>query len=655
MNSVKKREFLDLISIEEAKLIIQENFKWTPTTEILSLQNSKNRILAEDIIASMDIPPFDRSRMDGYAVNSEDTYSIDENNPATFRVIESIQAGDVSKKTLKEPYTCIEIATGALIPRGTNAVVMIEYTSKVSESNIEIFRPVTPQENIDSAGTDIMFGETVLRSGQSITSIRTGILAALGINEVSVLSKLVVGVLSSGNELRKPGQTLPMGCIYDSNSIILVNLLSDLGVDVKDLGICPDDLEELKTIIEDNLPNIDILLISGGTSAGEGDYSYRVITELGGNLLFHGVSSQPGKPLAAGIIRSKLIVTLPGFPASAIFSFNTVISPLIREWITNPVEDAIKIKALVSQKIRNNSGRTQFKLVHLLKDKKIYRVVPVKGTSGSVSALERADGFITIPENISILNPGEIVEISLFQKKLFLSDLVFVGSHDFVIDRLFREFKRKHPEFNTKLIFSGSSGGLSSLSREECDIAGCHLLDDEKNEYNLPFIKKIQITDKIEVIKGYNRMQGLYVPKGNPKQIKSINDLLRPDIVFMNRIEGSGTRILLDSLLKNLADQKKTSFEKIQKQINGYFTVASSHSATVNAVARGIIDVSIGIKSFAQLIDIDFIPLTEERYDLLISKKSKEKPSVKILLSIFSSEEFRKTIQNEVGETKWLS
>jgi putative molybdopterin biosynthesis protein len=655
MNSIKKREFLDLITIEEAKLIIQENFKWTPTTEILSLLESKNRILAKDIVASMDIPPFDRSRMDGYAVNSDDTYSIDENNPATFRVIESIQAGDISKRTLKEPNTCIEIATGALIPRGTNAVVMIEYTSKISENSIEIFRPVTPQENIETAGADIMFGETVLRSGQLLTSIRVGILAALGINEVAVFSQLVIGVLSSGNELRKPGQTLPMGCIYDSNSIILVNLLKDLGVNVIDLGICPDDLQKLKTTIEDNLSNIDILLISGGTSAGEGDYSYRVITELGGNLLFHGVSSQPGKPLAAGIIRSKLIVTLPGFPASAIFSFNTVITPLIREWITNPAKDSIKIKALVSQKIRNKTGRTQFKLVHLLKDKESYRVVPVKGTSGSVSALERADGFITIPENISIINPGEIVEISLFQEKLFLSDLVFVGSHDFVIDRLFREFKRKYPEFNTKLVFSGSSGGLSSLSREECDIAGCHLLDDEKNEYNLPFIEKIQIADKIVVINGYNRIQGLYVPKGNPKNIQGIDDLLRPDVVFMNRIEGSGTRILIDSLLKKLAYQKNTSLDKIQKQIKGYFTVASSHSATVNAVARGIIDVSIGIKSYAQLFDIDFIPLTEERYDLLISKKSIEKPSVKSLLSIFTSEKFHKTIQNELGKTKWLS
>jgi putative molybdopterin biosynthesis protein len=659
MSPSNKREFLELISIEKAQKLIFENYKWTPVVESVSLELAKNRILMEDIISSIDIPPFDRSRMDGYAVVARDTYSIDETNPITFRIIESLKAGEVSDVTLNEPFTCIEIATGAIIPRGANAVVMVEYTSLKDDNEVEIFRPVFPQENIEFAGSDIMYGETVIRSGEIISSVKTGILAALGIQRVKVLKKLIVGVLSTGDEIRRPDDNgLDNGCIYDSNSIILRNLLDDMGVISKDLGICPDDMSKLKNVVKKALKTVDILLISGGTSAGEGDYSYRVITDLGGRQLFHGVSSKPGKPLSAGIINNKLIITLPGFPSSAIFSFNTVVAPLLSTWSKSPMKDLVRVKAKISQPMKNNSGRFMFKLVHLLKSEKSneYCLFPVKGTSGSVSVLERADGYISIPENVSILNYGELVDVTLFQKQVNIADLVFAGSHDFVIDKLFREFSKKYPKFISKLVFVGSSGGLSALSREESDIAGSHLLDDEKNEYNIPFLEKFQILDKVTIIKGYIRTQGFYVAKGNPKKIKAIDDLLRSDITFMNRIEGSGTRLLIDRLLNSIREKHNfKSFEDLQKHIRGYYSVASSHSATVSAVARGVVDVSIGIRSFAKLFDVDFIPLAEERYDLVIRNKSIEKPAIKALLDLFKSKNFRTSIEQEIGEINWQS
>ena len=660
MKSSEKREFLKLISIDEAQRIIFGNFKEPLIVETVPLENAKNRILMEDIVAPLDIPPFDRSRMDGYAVRADDTYAIEETEPGTFSVIDSIKAGETSDKIIKEPFTCIEIATGAVIPKGANSVVMVEYTSSKNDGTVEIFRPVSPQENIESAGSDIMYGETVIRVGQLISSVHLGILAALGISEIKVLKKINVGVLSTGNELRRPtGQTLESGCIYDSNSIILRNLLHELGTSTIDYGVCPDDMDEMKKVVKKALDEVDILVMSGGTSAGEGDYSYRVITELGGNQLFHGVSSKPGKPLSAGIIKNKLIVTLPGFPSSAIFSFNTVIAPLIRQWSKNDAKDLPQVKAVVGLKINNDSGRTQFKLVHLLKDENtnIYRLFPVKGSSGSVSVLEKADGFITIPSNVSILSSGDYVNVTLFQNEVTLSDLVFVGSHDFVIDRLFREFRKLYPQYRTKLVFVGSSGGLASLNRNECDLAGSHLLDEETGEYNISFIKKLNLMDRVEIIQGYYRIQGLFIAKGNPKNIKGIIDLLRPDIRFMNRTEGSGTRVLLDSLLKKLLTENKDfhSFEDIKKHINGYQTVASSHSATVNAVARGVIDVSIGIKSYANLFDVDFIPLTDERYDLVMNKNSLNKPEIKSLLDLFTSKEFRKLIDGQNVSIKWVT
>jgi putative molybdopterin biosynthesis protein len=655
MNIPKKREFLNLITIDEAQKIIFSNFKINLETEMISLEKSKNRILMDDITASMDIPPFDRSLMDGYAVNSEDTYSIDETHPQIFTVIGNIKAGYSSLKSLTQPFTCYEIATGAPIPKGANAVIMVENTSKKSNNEVFLFKPVYPHENIDSAGSDIMFGETILRSGQILSPVKLGILASLGIESVRVQNRIKVGVLSTGDEIRRPGHSLQYGCIYDSNSIILRNLLDDIGVQAIDLGICPDNISELNSVIRSNIDSVDILLLSGGTSAGEGDYSYRVITELGGRLLFHGISSKPGKPLAAGIVFNKLIIALPGFPASAIFSFKTVITPLLINWSRVSSEGLNKISAIVNHKIINSSGRTQFKLVNVIKSGSLFRIYPVKGNSGSVSALEHSDGFITIPEQVSMLSKGESVEVTLFHKFLTVPDITFVGSHDFVIDRLFTFFKSSFPNFNTKLIFVGSSGGLASIGRDECDIAGSHLLDEETNEYNFPFIDKMNITSKVKVIKGYYRIQGLYVAKGNPKKVSSVEDLLRQDLTFMNRIEGSGTRILLDSLLKKLANRIDLPFDLIKKKIKGYNSVASSHSATVNAVSRGIVDVSIGIKTFADMFNIDFIPLSEERYDLIINENSFEKESIKMLLKTFESKEFRIYLTNFVSEVKWIN
>ncbi|MHA2330331.1 MAG: molybdenum cofactor synthesis domain-containing protein [Candidatus Hodarchaeales archaeon] len=383
-----KREFLDLITIDEAQKIIKQNYTWNPSFEVIPLNSSKGRIIAENIAAKIDSPPFDRSLMDGFAVRAEDTFDIDETHSKKFKIIDSVPAGKVSNTSLACPFTCIEISTGAPIPQGANAVAMVEYSSKVSDKEVTIFRSVTPHENIDPAGSDIMYGETLLRNGDILDSVRLGILASLGVSSVKVLSKIKVGILSSGNELRRPGEHLPIGCLYDSNSIVLSMLTEESGAFPVYLGICPDDLEILKETILSHIEHIDIFLISGGTSAGEGDFSYRIIRELGGKLLFHGVSMKPGKPLAVGLIKDKLFFTVPGFPASAIFSFSTVIAPLFREWTRTSVPPGKTIEAVINQKLRSTLGRTQFKLVHVMKKGNSFTAYPVKGTSGSMSMLE---------------------------------------------------------------------------------------------------------------------------------------------------------------------------------------------------------------------------------------------------------------------------
>ncbi|MFX0184491.1 MAG: molybdopterin-binding protein, partial [Candidatus Hodarchaeota archaeon] len=300
MNKNDRREFLDLVSVTKAKKIIQENFLWAPSVEILSLDKAKRRILTKDIIAKIDTPPFDRSLMDGFAVRAKDTFEIDETNPRIFRIIDTVPAGKISNKSIQNSFECIKIATGAPIPLGANAVVMVEYTSEKQDNTVEIYKPVSPYENIDPSGSDIMYGETILRKGDILNSVRLGILASLGIEHVDVQSKLKVGILSSGDEIRSPGHKLSPGCLYDSNSTVIANLVEESGGVPQFLGISPDNLDIIRNIISTNLKKVDIILISGGTSAGEGDFSYRVIDELGGKLLFHGVSMKPGKPLATG-------------------------------------------------------------------------------------------------------------------------------------------------------------------------------------------------------------------------------------------------------------------------------------------------------------------------------------------------------------------
>lgn len=649
----KKREFLNLIPIKEAQQIIQTNFSWIPIKESISIKEALNRVLASDITAPIDNPPFDRSLMDGFAVRAEDTFDIDETHPKTFKIIDTVPAGRPSNIKINNSLNCIEISTGAPIPSGADAVIMVEHTSRISDSKVKIFRGASLYDNIDPQGSDIMYGETVLREGNILTPVRLGIIAALGLNKIEVNKQLRVGILSSGDEIIPLGSTLTPGSLYDSNSTVLEGLLKEIGIVPINFGICPDNPKKLMNSISQAIKKVDILLISGGTSAGEGDYSYRSITDLGGNLLFHGVAMKPGKPLAVGILKDSLIVTLPGFPASAILSFNSVILPLIHKWMKIPIKQRDNINALLKQKIRNTTGRTNFKHVHIIKDNDKFVVFPVRGTSGSLTMLERADGFLTIEENKEFLLSGDRVDVALLKDKMILPDVVFIGSHDFIIDHLFKIFRKKYPEYHIKLIYVGSSKGFSAINIGECDIAGVHLLDEKTGEYNLPFIDKWNMREKITLIKGYTRLQGLYVPKGNPKRIKNLKDLLNKEITFLNRNKGSGTRILLDILLSKLNLQDNLSQKNMKKLLKGFSTVAYSHSATANAVAQGRVDVSIGIKIYANLLGIDFIPLSEEKYDFLVRKKSQLKPGLRKLFDLFHSSDFRQSVNNLIGKVEW--
>lgn len=645
---MKRKVFRSLVSIEEAKRRLRIHYTPKPVgVEVIPLRASYGRVLAEDIVAEIDVPPFDRSVMDGYAVHADDTYEADEENPVRLIVIGSVGAGEKPEITLGKGEA-VEISTGAPIPRGANAVVMVEYTSLKGDV-LDVYRSVSPGENIMAAGSDMMAGELILRSGTFLTPRETGVIAALGLEKVCVFRKPRVGVMSTGNELVEPGVPLEFGKIYDINAYSISDSVRECGGDPVFIGIVKDDMCEIRERIEAALEDLDVLIISGGTSAGVRDLLYRVINEVGRpGILVHGIAVKPGKPTIIAVADGKPIFSLPGYPTSALMIFNIFVAPVIRAMAgLNPETERKTILAKTSGRIFTTGGRREYLPVNLVRTKEYeYRAYLVPGGSGAITSLAKADGFIEIPENRRFLEEGEAVEVNLFSSEVKPADLMFIGSHCLGVDVILRLMREQNPSFLYKVINVGSSGGLAAIRRGEADIAGTHLLDEKTGEYNVPFLGEYGIEEKAVLVRGYIRKQGLIVSEGNPKKIKGLRDLFRNDVIFINRNLGSGTRILLDTGLKTVAEREGVTLGDLVSRIRGYYTEAKSHAAVAAAVAMGKADVGLGIKAAAEKYGLGFIPVVDEHYDFAVNVERLGKRVVKVFIGTLRSEEFKQRLMS---------
>ncbi|RLI29967.1 MAG: molybdopterin biosynthesis protein, partial [Candidatus Hecatellales archaeon] len=458
-----------------------------------------------------------------------------------------------------------------------------------------------------------------------------------------------VVIYSTGEELEEPGVPLKPGKIYDVNRFSLSAAVEEAGCQPSPRSILPDDYGKLKEAILEGVKEADVVLVSGGTSAGAGDLLYRVLEELSGGLLFHGVAVKPGKPTAAALIEGKPVFALPGYPSSALMVFLRLVKPVLRFLAgLPPFEEEELVEARVGEKIFSVQGRLEFLPVHLVSGREGLTVFPAKLAPGAVSALASADGFIEIGEEKAFLEEGEKVKVRLFSRRLMLPDLTIIGSHCLGLELLLKLLREKHPEFTVKTVWVGSSAGLSALRRGEADLAGIHLLDEKTGQYNLPFIEEFGLKGRVALFSGYLRRQGFMVASGNPKGFKGLEDLLRPDIKMINRNPGSGTRILLDFHLKRLAESQGLTLEELTVKIEGYEVEARSHSAVAAAIAQGKADVGLGIETAASLYGLDFIPLAMEHYDFAVNLESLEKPAVKAFLSLLSSKEFKEALTGKV-------
>jgi putative molybdopterin biosynthesis protein len=566
-------------------------------------------------------------------VQASDTFGASEEAPRSVRPnAEVLTPGMVPTEVVASGRAMV-IATGAMVPRGADAVVMVEHTEVVESGSarmVEISRAVTAGDNVSYAGTDIARGETVLRAGQLLTSREIGVLAAIGVAEVRVCRRPRVAILSTGDEIVPPGSPLPLGAIYDSNAAIIGAAVAELGAQPVQLGVVRDDERALNDALTKAL-QYDAVLLSGGTSKGAGDLSYRVASRLGDpGIVAHGVALKPGKPICLAVSQGKPVVILPGFPTSAIFTFHEFVAPVIRAFAGLPPERRQVVNATLPMRVNSERGRTEYLLVGLVQGDDGLRAYPMGKGSGSVTTFSGADGFITIDQHTEILDAGAAVPVQLLAQRLEPADLVIIGSHcvglDALVGRLIRQGVRP------KVLYVGSMGGLKAAQRGECDIASVHLMDPATGQYNRPLL-----TEGLTLVPGYRRLQGLVFRAGDRRFVgNSATDavaaaLADPECTMVNRNAGSGTRVLIDKLLG-------------ARRPPGHGVQTKSHNAVAAAVQQGRADWGVAIDTVARQYGLGFIALREEHYDFIVPGARLERPAVRAFRDLLAEPAMRQQL-----------
>jgi putative molybdopterin biosynthesis protein len=642
----ERKIFRELQSLENAAATFWAAYKPSEiSVEKLSIKDVLGRVLAVDVFSEIDVPGFDRAAMDGFAVTAESTFGVNDQNPVRLRVLGEVEAGNAVANSISKDEA-FEIATGAPIPRGVDAVVMVEYTKRIGDE-VEVYRSVTPGENVTGTGSDIMTGELILRKYQVITPREIGLLAAAGIPEVQVYRKPLVAIFSSGDELIKPGDAFTFGRVYDTNGPAVAASVAECGGEARFLGILPDDYGVVKKRLEAALEDADIVISSGSTSSGPGDLFYRVVDELGEpGVLVHGLTLKPGKPALIGIAHGKPIFGLPGYPTSALMIFHVLVAPIIRR-LSNMVESSPdKVAARAPQKFFKARGRRELLPVQLIAGSDgEFIAYPMQSGSGAISSFSLADGFVDLPEGQEYVEEGEKMRVQLFGKGLSPPSLVAIGSHCVGLDIAFTLLRARDPGFLGRTINVGSVGGYRAVNRGEPDLAGVHLQDEETGEYNVPFISRFGLEKSAVLVRGYDREQGLIVKRGNPKEIRRVEDLLRDGVLFINRNKGSGTRLLIDRHLSKLASSLGTDLETLSGKIQGYGYEAKTHSAVAAAVRNDRADVGFGIRTVAEVPGLEFVKLDDEKYDFLIPRERMSKKSVVAFLDLLKSNEFSNALR----------
>jgi putative molybdopterin biosynthesis protein len=626
----EQEQFLEVVDRDTAERRWQDAIRPEPLgPETVPLSCALGRVLADDVTADVDVPSFDRSNVDGYALRAEETFGASEDSPIRLGLSgDEIPTGVIPSRPV-ESGSAMSIATGGMLPRGADAVLMVEH-GRIEGDCLVVTRPVAPAAHLSFAGTDVARGEIVLRRGMTLTSRETGVLAAIGCATVSVVRRPRVAILSTGDEVIAPGTPPRPAAVYDANATLLADAVRELGCVPIQLGIVGDDEAALETALERGLAEGDVLILSGGTSKGAGDLCYRALASRTPGIVVHGVALKPGKPVCLGAVGNTPIAILPGFPTSAIFTFHEFVAPVLGKLAGRGAAQRVAIDATMAVRCNSERGRTEYLLVGLIPRDGGFSAYPMGKGSGSVTTFSRADGFIVIPRQQEFVDRGERVKVTPLGRDLEPANLVVIGSHCVGLDFLLGEMARGG--HRSKTLWVGSQGGLDAAARGECDLAGVHLLDPETDVYNTPFLPP-----GVRLLSGYGRMQGLVYRRDDDRFAgRPVTDAVDlacrlPSCLMVNRNRGSGTRVLLDGLLRD-------------RRPAGSAVEVRSHNAVAAAVVQGRADWGVAIEPVARLYGLGFLPLRAERYDFAIPSDRWDLPSVAAFRNLLAQDETRERL-----------
>jgi len=630
--SSRRNIYLKMKNLKEARKILFDRFPFSRPLpkEMTSVPDAVGRVLSEPVTAVISSPNFHLSAMDGIAVKAANTFGASETRP----------------KELVIDKDAFYVNTGHVMPENTNAVIMIEHVNDLGQNRIEIEAPAFPWQNVRKVGEDIVATELLFPHNHVITPYCVGALLSGGIFAVPVSKKPKILVIPTGSELVDWRETsledLKPGQVLETNSFVLGKLIESCGGTFTRHDMLTDDPKKLKQAILDAVNgDFNMVLTVGGSSAGSEDYTRNVIDDLG-HVMIHGVTIMPGKPVIIGAIKDKPIFGIPGYPVSAIVVFEQFVAPLISMILGQPAKERPWVQVKPTRKIASRLGLEEFIRVKLGSVGNEIVATPLPRGAGCITTLTEADGIIRVPNNIEGINPHEPVTAELLRPLSSINNtIVVVGSHDNTLDILADQIRTGHGDLTLSSSHVGSMGGLMAIKKGVCHLAGSHLLDTEDGTYNISYLKKYLPDVGVKIVNLVFRDQGLIVPPGNPKSINGIEDLSRDDIIFINRQAGSGTRILFDYRLKQMGIDPSN--------VSGYENEEFTHMSVAVAVLSGAVDVALGIYAAAKALNLDFIPVVTEQYDLIIPEIFYESENIRILLETINSPEFKKRVQTLGG------
>jgi len=609
-------------------------------SETVPLEHALGRVTAEAVWAKQSSPHYHAAAMDGYALRAVYTDGASDRVPVDLSVESRAKYVD----------------TGDAIPSWADAVIPIELVEPIPPSSdlrncehIRIRSAVSPWSHVRLMGEDMVATELVLPAGHILKPIDLGAVAACGHDRVCVWRQPRVAILPTGTELVPRGTPVSAGQIIEFNSLVLAGQVQSWGGVPTRFGIIDDDRKKLKKSIARASKDHDLVLVIAGSSAGSEDFTASAIGDLG-QVLVHGIAVRPGHPVILGIlknaaakkrkIRSVPVIGVPGYPVSAALTGEIFVEPLLANWTDRSPTDRPTLEATITRKVHSSPGDDEYLRVTVGRVGERIVAAPLTRGAGVVTSLVRADGIVIIPAGVQGLQAGENVPVRLLRTLDEIERTILVlGSHDLCIDLLAQFIAFKGGRISSANL--GSLGGLTALQRGEAHLAGSHLLDPESGEYNLAYIEKYLPEIETVVLGFVYRQQGLILEQDNPLGIQGLHDLAREDVNFINRQRGSGTRILLDYHLESQAIPAET--------IRGYDQEAITHLAVAASVASGRADCGLGIHAAAAALELGFIPLFQERYDLIIPTKHFRDPKLQPLLELLHDPAFQQAVKDLPG------